>query len=43
MRYFQVRYNSRVVIYNCRAFISKTTGVNVIKLSLEDNWIATKL
>ena len=30
MGYFQVSYNSRVVIYNCRAFIILATGLVVM-------------
>ena len=30
MGYFQVRYDSRVVIYDRRGFIRLATGVNVI-------------
>ena len=29
MGYFQVRYDSRVVIYDCRAFIRLTTGRSI--------------
>ena len=30
MAYFQVRYNSRVVIYDCKAFTRLTTGLVVM-------------
>ena len=32
MGYFQVRYDSRVVIYDCRAFIRLATGTVVCKI-----------
>ena len=30
MGYFQVRYNSRVIIYDCRGFIRLATGLVVM-------------
>ena len=35
MVYFQVRYDSRVVIYDCKAFIRLTTGPYVINKCAE--------